>query len=276
MTGKVLDNNAVNGLLVLLIPLAFAVIVVHELWPFLLLLAILNIAWRIWQNYQWQQWSREVNPYFNDLIKQNRGCLTPVDLSIKANLPPRLTRIFLEKKAEEYGAQKKIVKDRGEVFYFLTAGALNTIFEDSEPQSTEEPLSIQEEEEEYSPIKTPEFVNSLAVAKPANQLSVKGIAQLAKQEQKSASVAQEVKADSPESLDEESTTKITTKNKTEIDPLSALIQADLAKRLDLNSSTVGRRKNKPDFPEWSQSKDPEGIAWRYLAHKELFVPADNH
>ncbi|MDJ0692435.1 MAG: hypothetical protein QNJ41_28590 [Xenococcaceae cyanobacterium MO_188.B32] len=273
MTGKVLDNSA-TGILVLIIPIAFAIIVVYKLWPFLLLLAILIIAWRIWQNYQWQQWSMQVNPYFKDLIRENRGCLTPVDLSFKANLPARSARIFLERKAEEYGAQKKIVKDRGEVFYFLTAGALNTIFEDSEPPSTEEPISIQEEEAEYSPIKAPEFVDSLAAAKKQNKLSVKGIAQLAKQEQKSATVAKEVKADSSVPLDKTSETKVTTKTKTEMNPLSALIQADLAKRLDLNSSTVGRRKSKPDFPEWSQSKDPEGVAWKYLADKELFVPAD--
>ena len=112
MTGKVLDNNA-TGILVLIIPIAFVIIVVYKLWPFLLLLAILIVAWRIWQNYQWQQWSMQVNPYFNDLIKQNRGCLTPVDLSLKANLSARSARIFLERKAEEYGAQRKLVKDRG-------------------------------------------------------------------------------------------------------------------------------------------------------------------
>ena len=273
MTGKVLDNNA-TGILVLIIPIAFVIIVVYKLWPFLLLLAILIVAWRIWQNYQWQQWSMQVNPYFNDLIKQNRGCLTPVDLSLKANLSARSARIFLERKAEEYGAQRKLVKDRGEVFYFLTAGALNTIFEDSEPLSTEDPLSVKEEKEEYSSIKTPEFVESLAEAKKPDKLSIKGIAQLAKQEQKLATTSKEAKADSPTSLEKTSDTKVAAKTKQEINPLSALIQADLAKRLDLNSSTVGRRKSKPDFPEWSQSKDPEGIAWKYLKDKELFVPAD--
>ena len=273
MTGKVLDNSA-NGILVLLIPIAFAIIFVHELWPLLLVLIILNIAWRVWQYYQWQEWSRQVNPYFNDLIKKNRGCLTPVDLALKANLPARSARIFLAKKAEEYGAQRKIVKDRGEVFYFLTAGALNTIFEDSEPPSKEEPISIKEEKEEYSPIKTPEFVESIAEAKKPEKLSIKGIAQLAKQEQKLATIAKEAKADSPAPSKETSDTQVTTETKKEINPISALIQADLAKRLDLNSSTVGRRKSKPDFPEWSQSKDPEGVAWKYLKDKELFVPAD--
>lgn len=270
MTGKVLDNSTSN-ILVLIIPIAFAIIVIYKLWPFLLALAILTIAWRIWQNYQWQEWSSQVSPYFNELIRENRGCLTPIDLSFKANLTPRSAKIFLEKKAEEYGAQRKIAADRGEVFYFLTAGALNTIFDDSEPSLDEQPLASTEvKEEEYSPIKTPEFVDSLPEAKKQSKLSVKGIAQLAKQEQKAATAVKEVAANSPPYGAKKATTTIN------YDSLSALIQGDLAKRLDLNSSTVGRRKNKEDFPEWSQSKDPEGVAWKYLPDKELFVPADQN
>ena len=256
MTGKVLDNNSATGILVLIIPIAFTIIALYKLWPFLLALAILIIAWKIWQSYQWQKWSREINPYFNQLINENRGCLTTLDLSQKANMSGSSAKFFLERKAEEYGAQRKIVKDRGVVYYFLTAGVLNTIFEDSEPleqQVAGEPFNV-EEEEEYSPITTPEF---LPAAQQKSKFSVRGIAQLAKQEQQSAKVTNKVKAVS----------------QAETNSLP-LIQADLAKRLDLNSSTVGRRKSKPDFPEWSQSKDPEGIAWQYLADKEVFVPVD--
>lgn len=275
MTGKVLDNSA-TGILILIIPIAFVIIVLYKLWPFLLALAILVIAWRVWQNYQWQQWSRQVNPYFNQLIKDNRGCLTPVDLSLKANLTGGAAKLFLERKAEEYGAQRKIVKDRGVVYYFLTAGVLNTIFDDSDPFDTEE-------EEVYSPIKSPEFVDKLSPEREQGKFSVKGIAQLAKQEQELATATQEVKTDAKsettvieKSSTEESASPVISETKTKINPLSALIQGDLAKRLDLNSSTVGRRKSKPDFPEWSQSKDPEGVAWQYLSDKELFVPIDTN
>ena len=275
MTGKVLDNSA-TGILILIIPIAFVIIVLYKLWPFLLALAILVIAWRVWQNYQWQKWSRQVNPYFNQLIKDNRGCLTPVDLSLKANLTGGAAKLFLERKAEEYGAQRKIVKDRGVVYYFLTAGVLNTIFDDSDVFDTEE-------EEVYSPIKSPEFVDKLSPEREQGKFSVRGIAQLAKQEQELATATQEVKTDAKsettvieKSSTEESASPVISETKTKINPLSALIQGDLAKRLDLNSSTVGRRKSKPDFPEWSQSKDPEGVAWQYLSDKELFVPIDTN
>jgi hypothetical protein len=53
-----------------------------------------------------------------------------------------------------------------------------------------------------------------------------------------------------------------------------LIQAELAKRLDVHSSTVGKRKSDDDFPEWSQSRDPEGIAWEYNPDTKEFVPLD--
>jgi hypothetical protein len=57
-----------------------------------------------------------------------------------------------------------------------------------------------------------------------------------------------------------------------IDLSESLIQADLAKRLDTTSSTIARRKTDPDFPLWSQSKDPDGIAWQYLDENKVFIP----
>ncbi|MDX2214474.1 MAG: hypothetical protein SFY66_14380 [Oculatellaceae cyanobacterium bins.114] len=36
---------------------------------------------------------------------------------------------------------------------------------------------------------------------------------------------------------------------------------DLAHRLGVNSSTISRRKDRVDFPAWSQDLDPDGIAW---------------
>ena len=55
----------------------------------------------------------------------------------------------------------------------------------------------------------------------------------------------------------------------------SLIQAELAKRLDVHSSTVGKRKSDTDFSEWSQSRDPDGIAWKYSPETREFLPVDN-
>jgi hypothetical protein len=263
MTGKVLDNGSA-GALVLLIPVAFGFVVLYMLWPFLLLIAAMIVAFKIWQDYKWEKWCSEINPYFNQLIKETRGYITPVDLSVKANLTASAAKAFLTRKSDEYGTQPKNVADRGVVYYFPTASALGSILDDSEPETA---------------------VNSYQLAaKDSNKLSVRGIAQLAKQEQneaedsaqdaESSSVALITRAESPQptAISPESETDSSTVNQTtSIDAGQSLIQAELAKRLDLNSSTVGRRKSDPDFELWSMSKDPEGIAWRYDQDTKLYV-----
>lgn len=263
MTGKVLDNGSA-GILILIIPFAFGFVVLYQLWPFLLAFAALIIAFKIWQNYQWQKWCGEINPYFNQLIKENRGYLTPVDLSVKANLTAKDAKTFLSRKSEEYGTSPQNMKDKGFVFYFPTASALGSIFDDSEPEPA---------------------VNSYQLSgKESNKISVRGIAQLAKQEQNesnevsanSSGVAQLTKEETASSVatiepEVESSGLSDVDEDSSIDVSQSLIQAELAKRLDLNTSTVGRRKSDPDFEEWSQSKDPEGIAWRYEETTKLFV-----
>jgi len=265
MTVKVLDNGSA-GILVLIIPFAFGFVLLYQLWPFLLALAVLIVAYRIWQNYQWQQWCGDINPYFNQLIRENQGCVTPVDLSVKANLALKDAKTFLTRKSEEYGNIPRNLKDQGVVFYFPTASALGSILDDSEPEI--EPA-----------------INSYQLAgNTSNKLSVRGIAQLAKQEQNPENGSSESPSSSPvaqltqeESTNatatiepEEEATSSTTDELSSIEITQSLIQAELAKRLDLNTSTVGRRKSDPDFEEWSQSKDPEGIAWKYQPATRLF------
>uniref|UniRef100_B8HUR6 Uncharacterized protein n=1 Tax=Cyanothece sp. (strain PCC 7425 / ATCC 29141) TaxID=395961 RepID=B8HUR6_CYAP4 len=54
--------------------------------------------------------------------------------------------------------------------------------------------------------------------------------------------------------------------------LSSLSQGDLAKRLGVVSQSLSPRRTKPDFPEWSRSKDPEGIAWQFDSQQKVFYP----
>jgi hypothetical protein len=64
-------------------------------------------------------------------------------------------------------------------------------------------------------------------------------------------------------------------DQTRPEPLEPFIQAQLARRLGVSSSTIGVRKLKPDFGEWSSQKDPAGLAWRYCEEARQFfvVPA---
>jgi hypothetical protein len=244
MTGKVIDNNAA-GFLVLILPFAFGIVLLYQAWPYLLLLLGLSIIGKIWDNYQWQKWCYQVNPCFNQLIKDNRGYLTPMDLSLKANMTGRAAKRFLDRKAEEYGAQRKL-HEGSPIYYFITSSALGSIFDDSEPPSAED----EDEESDTPPSKT---ASTLAGS------AGNAIAQLA-----------EIKEARQQS---HPTSSQSPSNTLEAPEGQALIQAELAKRLDINPSTVGRRKSDPDFPEWSQSKDPDGIAWKYDPQTKLFVPA---
>lgn len=42
-----------------------------------------------------------------------------------------------------------------------------------------------------------------------------------------------------------------------------LKQHDLAKRLKVTSQAITAHRTKPDFINWSQTHDPEGVAWKY-------------
>jgi hypothetical protein len=261
MTGKVLDNSA-TGLLILILPIAVGIVVLFTAWPLLLLILLLTIAWKIWDNHQWQQWSEAMNPLFNQIIKDNQGCLTVMDLSLKANLPGSSARRFLERKAGEYGAQQQDYPGKGTVYYFLTASALGSIFDESEPLEGE---GEEEKEEQFLPsATTSKLAALLEESEPAPPPSTSPFAQLIDLK-KSQPPQPEPVAEMEEPTVEEETAPS--------QPAEALslIQSELAKRLDTNPSTIGRRKSDPDFPEWSQSKDPEGIAWKYNAKRKLFV-----
>ena len=54
--------------------------------------------------------------------------------------------------------------------------------------------------------------------------------------------------------------------------ISVLHQAALSRRLQVSPSTISQRKNKSDFADWSQQKDPAGIAWIYCSETKKFYP----
>lgn len=274
MTGKVLENNNAAGILILIFPLALGIVILYKAWPFLLLILALGILWKIWESYQWHRWAEKVNPYFNQLIRENQGCLTPVDLSLKANLTGGAAKRFLERKAEEYGAQRKVFPDKGTVYYFLTASSLGSILDQSEP-------FLEGEEEEETASLSPASSSDETTTEDTSKTQFALLLQKAAEAEANAPPPPEVEAETepepeaetPSDVSQESTTPETPEIPEEKNTggRMELIQADLAKRLDLNSSTLSRKKSDDDFALWSQSKDPDGLAWEYLAKKGVFV-----
>lgn len=56
---------------------------------------------------------------------------------------------------------------------------------------------------------------------------------------------------------------------------SSLTHTQMVERLGVKSSTLGDAKKKPDFASWSKSKDPDAIAWQWVAESKCFVPLKN-
>ncbi|MEO0948895.1 MAG: hypothetical protein AAFY11_12275 [Cyanobacteria bacterium J06641_5] len=231
MTGKTFDGGA-TGALILILPIAMVVAIAYAAWPILSILIGSLFAWWVWQRVQWRRWSREVDPVFNRLVRENQGCLTPLDLSTQANLSATAARRFLEKKALEYGAQRKDFAQQGSVYYFLTTSAMAGLFTQSEPLAELDLLEAAEDED----LGLGMAFGSAASATPTT-------------------LEAKVADDGPL-------------------PEGALIQAELAKRLQVHASTVYKRRADADFSQWSRGRDPEGKAWRYFAERKVFVPAD--
>jgi hypothetical protein len=51
-----------------------------------------------------------------------------------------------------------------------------------------------------------------------------------------------------------------------------LTQAELAKRLQVDTATLTKNRSKPNFSEWSEDKDPEGTSWSYLPELKRYSP----
>lgn len=250
MTGKVIDNGA-TGFLILIIPLAMTAVIVATAWPILLALLLLFIIWQVWQQWQWQRFINQVNPAFNELIQENNGCITPLDLATKANLKGNQAHQFLDYKAKQFNAKKQELANQSQVYYFLTASAVEDFF--AEPESLD---AIEQEQAETTTISNqPGAIASasasVATSQPETVTTVK--------ENATATLSAD---HSGEATGQQSNYNV------------SLIQAELARRLQVHSSTVGKRKLDPDFSDWTRQRDPENIPWQYWDETKLFYPVE--
>ncbi|BAZ38556.1 hypothetical protein NIES4101_44950 [Calothrix sp. NIES-4101] len=250
-----------KGFLVLLLPISFLIVFLVSTWRIWLGLILLITGINLWRNYQWQKWSQGVNPIFNQLVQQNQGSLSPIDLAIKGNFSASSAKRFLDNKASEFGASIINTEDGKQVYYFMTANILGDILDSSEPvkelpssrlakASTQlftstavVPAVLEEKEPVFIPEK--ELVADIEPIEPV-----------------------EADLSAPATLEEAK--KTLAKQLT----FGSLIQSELAKRLNVYSSTVFKRRGDVDFPEWSRSRDPDGIAWRYDRKTREFFPID--
>ncbi|MBR8834704.1 MAG: hypothetical protein DSM106950_11865 [Stigonema ocellatum SAG 48.90 = DSM 106950] len=230
-----------KGFLVILLPISFLIIFLVATWKIWLAVILLVLAFNIWQYYRWQQWCLQVNPIFNQMIRENQGRITPIDLAMKGNFSGETAKRYLDGKAMEFGARTLDSEDGSEVYHFITASTLGSILDSSEPPKE---LSSQPAATATLPILTP--------PQPKQQQEPE-----------------------PETESQPHPTQEEVKRPLEKQLLfGSLIQSELAKRLNVYSSTVYKRREDPDFPQWSRSKDPDGIAWTYSKKTKEFFPLE--
>ncbi len=239
MSEKIIDNNG-KAFLVLLLPISFLIIFLVATWRILLSIIVLIIGFNIWQQYQWQQWCQRVNPVFHQMIRETQGKITPMDLAIKGNFSGTTAKRYLDTKATEFGASIQNSQEGGEVYYFITSSILGSILDSSEP--------VKE-------------LPAQPVTKTARSLLAAPEAQVVESEPETEVTPPENHQQVTRSLEQQLV-------------FGSLIQSELAKRLNVYSSTVYKRRNDPEFPEWSRSKDPDGIAWTYSEKTKEFFPLE--
>lgn len=257
MNGKVIDSGA-NSIPLVLLPLAFIIIIIFVAWPLLIAIFLFALGLKIRNQIRLRQLSEEIDPYFNQLIQAHQGCLTVLDLTNKTELRAKTARWYLEQKAEEYGAVKRLYDDKGIVYYFLTASTLGSILNDSEPDDSD----IDEDIDTPSP----QSASSSASISPASSsVKVESVTITPSETEIPPPVETVLNSPPPEEMPPESTLAEETET-------MSLNQSDLAKRLEVHPSTLAKRKNDRDFGLWSQSRDPDGIPWQYLEDTKMFIP----
>lgn len=277
MTGKVVESDP-KGLLILILPLAVAMVFIYKAWRWILLGLTLAIAWVAWDNYQWQQKCAVIDPVFKQLVQKNQGIITRQDLIEQGIAKGRAAQRYLNDKVAEYGAYEKKIGD-AKVYYFISSSTLGDIFDDSEPELEESnPVSPQLTASAAPLVEIPAMVTVqeaptvktevTPLVAPQDELAATPVghspfSQLAEiKEARKQQEEQNLKSE-PE-LSEEEIAPGTS-------PTLTLIQSELARRLDTTSSPLARRKSEDNFTEWSQTKDPDGLAWSYDTESKLFT-----
>lgn len=227
-----------KGYLVLLLPISFLIIFLVATWRIWLAVILVILVFNIWQYYKWQRWCSKVNPMFNQLIRENQGRITPMDLAMKGNFSGDMAQRYLAAKAAEFGASIVDAEEGGKVYYFITASILGSILDSSEPVK-----------ELPHPAVTTTNETLLAPPPPQEQ----------QEEPETETLPQTHQEEVQKPLEKQLI-------------FGSLIQSELAKRLNVYSSTVYKRRDDPDFPEWSRSKDPDGIPWSYSPETKEFFP----
>jgi hypothetical protein len=132
MPETAINPKSATGCLLVLIPAALTMSALFVAWPLIVGVTLLIAGGNIWQSYAWSKTARSIDPVFQQLIVQNRGEISPIDLSVSAKVAGKVANKYLAIRADEFGTGSRQHPDRGQVYYFISVSTLGTIFDDSE------------------------------------------------------------------------------------------------------------------------------------------------
>ncbi len=272
MPDRVINSRSATGCLLVLLPAALAMSAIFVAWPYILGGTLLFVGGNVWQNYEWAKTVRSIDPTFQRLVVQNRGEISPIDLSLTGNISGGLAKKYLAAKAEQFGTGSREYPDRGQVYYFMTVSTLGAIFDDSESEDIELPAIAAA----VSPVVALPQIQSLVVTaepvtiplpepvvayQPAAELT--NLRQLFDEEP--TPIATPIHSESVPVVDDTPPFNV---------PMVTIIQSELAKRLDVHSSTIYKRRSEPDFTDWTRNRDPEGLGWAYAEVSKEYYRVD--
>ena len=287
MPERAINTKSATGCLLILLPAALAMSALFVAWPFILGVTLLIAGGNIWQNYEWTKTARSIDPVFQQLIIQNRGEISPIDLSLTANVSANVSQKYLAIRASEFGTGSRQHPDRGQIYYFVSVSTLGSIFDDSEADAptlaaAAIPVAILPAAPILTPVvaevstppaatipvvevgttSTPAIVEPIAPPEvtPAPGSELSNLGQL---------------FDEKPTAEVEDLTTVAPSSDPPV-PLVTIIQSELAKRLDVHPSTVYKRRSEPGFTDWTRNRDPDGLAWGYAeASKEYYQIVDS-
>lgn len=129
-------NNAPPDFLLILIPAAFLAVVLATAWKLILGFTLLLTGNSVWQSYQWTKLAQQVDPAFSRLVVEQKGEVSPLELSARAKIAPAVANRYLNNKAVDLGGVSYQAPNGSPVYSFLTVGTLASSFVDIEPNAS--------------------------------------------------------------------------------------------------------------------------------------------
>jgi len=108
------------------ISLGFGLLTLGLSWQLFLAITLTStVGWAVTRFQQEQKQQQELlNSLFYQLIEENQGHITTLDLAMKAKLPANAVQEFLDRQATDFGAHYEITDQGGVIYYFPTALSL--------------------------------------------------------------------------------------------------------------------------------------------------------